>query len=43
MNLEKVIASGESLGKKMEEEIDLAARDEENSYKEGDNESNTEP
>ena len=36
MNLEKVIASGEWLGKKMEEEIDLAARDENNAYKEGD-------
>ena len=39
MNLEKVISSGEWLGKKMEEEIDLARRDEENSYKDGENRS----
>ncbi len=39
INLEKVIASGEWLGKKMEEEIDLAARDEENAYKEGEGKS----
>ncbi len=38
MNLEKVIASGEWLGKKMEEEIDLARSDEDNSYKESDHE-----
>jgi len=36
MNLEKVIASGEWLGKNMEEEIDLARRDEDNAYKQGD-------
>ncbi len=35
MNLEKVIANGEWLGKKIEEEIDLARRDEGNAYNQG--------
>lgn len=43
MDLEKVVASGEWIGKKMEEEIDLARRDEENSYKEGESKSDNNP
>ncbi len=43
LNLEKVIASGESIGKRMEEEIDLAARDEDNAYKEGEGKNDSEP
>ncbi len=43
MNLEKTIADGEWIGKKMEEEIDLARRDEENSYKQGEGKGDSTP
>jgi tetratricopeptide (TPR) repeat protein len=43
MNLEKVIANGEWRGKKMEEEIDLARRDEDNAYKDGEGKTDNNP
>ncbi len=43
MNLETLVANGEWLGKKMEEEIDLARRDEENAYKQGEGKSDSTP